>query len=116
VKLDPSWRDTIMQGLHLAASAPGGTSTDVFKGWPQSRYPIYGKTGTAQRVGRPNDQSWYVAYSYDTSRPNGRPIVIACTVEDAGFGAEAAAPAVRLMLSKWFNVKAKFVRGTSQTR
>jgi penicillin-binding protein 2 len=115
VKMDPAWRDAIMQGLHAAASAPGGTSTDVFKDWPQNRYPVYGKTGTAQRAGRPNDQSWYVAYAHDTSRPNGRPIVIACTIEDAGWGATAAAPAVRLMLSKWFNVKAKLVRGSSHS-
>jgi penicillin-binding protein 2 len=115
VKIDPVWRDTIMQGLHLAASASGGTSADVFKGWPQSRYPVFGKTGTAQRAGHANDQSWYVAYSYDKTRPSHRPIVIACTIEDAGFGAEAAAPAVRLMLSKWFNVHAQLVRGSSHT-
>jgi penicillin-binding protein 2 len=115
-KLDPTWQQNIMEGLRLAASAPGGTSYDVFKDWPHSRYPIYGKTGTAERAGRPDDQSWYVAYSHDVTRANGHPIVIAATIEDGGFGAEAAAPAVRLMLSKWFNVKAKLVRGTSHTR
>jgi penicillin-binding protein 2 len=116
VKIDPSWRAAILQGLHLAASAKGGTSADVFAGWPQDRYPVFGKTGTAQRPGRPNDQSWYVAYAYDKTRPDGNPIVIACTIEDGGFGAAAAAPAVRLMLSKWFNVKAQFVRGSSTTQ
>jgi penicillin-binding protein 2 len=113
--IEPSWRDTIMEGLRLAAGAPGGTSYDVFKDWPHDRYPIYGKTGTAERPGHA-DQSWYVAYAYDQTRPDRHPIVIAATIEDSGFGAEYAAPAVRLMLSKWFNVKAKLIRGTSHTR
>ncbi|QEC49686.1 hypothetical protein FSW04_20295 [Baekduia soli] len=116
VKIDPAWRSAIMEGLRRAASDPGGTSADVFKDWPKQQFPIYGKTGTAQRTGRPNDQSWYVAYSYDASAPDRNPIVIACTVEDGGFGAVAAAPAVRLMLSKWFQIKPKLVRGSSATR
>jgi hypothetical protein len=39
------------------------------------------------------------------------------TVEQGGFGAEAAAPAARLILAKLFNVKGKqqFVRGKSRT-
>lgn len=113
--IDPMWRDTIMEGLRLAAGAPGGTSYDVFKDWPHDRFPVFGKTGTAERPGHA-DQSWYVAYSYDATRPDRHPIVIAATIEDSGFGAEFAAPAVRLMLSKWFNVKAKLIRGTSHTR
>ena len=116
IKIDPAWRSAIMEGLRRAASDPGGTSADVFKDWPKDKFPIYGKTGTAQRTGRPNDQSWYVAYSYDASAPNRNPIVIACTVEDGGFGAAAAAPAVRLMLSKFFQIKPKLVRGSSVTR
>jgi penicillin-binding protein 2 len=116
VAIDPAWRQTILDGLHKAASASGGTSADVFKDWPQNRYPVFGKTGTAQRPGRPNDQSWYVAYAYDATRPDRNPIVIACTVEDGGWGAAAAAPAVRLMLSKWFRVQPKLVRGGSATR
>jgi cell division protein FtsI/penicillin-binding protein 2 len=45
-----------------------------------------------------------------------RPIVVAVTVEEGGFGAEAAAPATRLILSQWFGVEKKFVRGSSTTR
>jgi penicillin-binding protein 2 len=113
VKIDPAYRQAIMDGLHAAASQPGGTSFDVFAGWDQNRFPIFGKTGTAQRNGQ-EDQSWYVAYAYDGS-PDHKPIVVAVTVEKGGFGAEAAAPAARLMLSKWFGVKAKFVAGSSRT-
>ena len=36
-------------GCALAASEPGGTSADVFAGWPHGRFPVFGKTGTAER-------------------------------------------------------------------
>jgi penicillin-binding protein 2 len=100
-------RAAIMEGLHLAASAAGGTSADVFAGFPHT---VYGKTGTAQHLGS-DDQSWYVCYAPDPSRP----IVVAVTIEKGGFGAEAAAPAARLILSQWFNVAKKLVAGHSRT-
>jgi penicillin-binding protein 2 len=114
VDINPTYRQAIMDGLRLAAGAPGGTSYDVWQGWNQSRFPIYGKTGTAERPPHP-DQSWYVAYSYDGT-PQSRPIVVAVTLEGGGFGAEAAAPAARLIISKWFGQKGKFVIGHSATR
>jgi len=114
VSINPAYQQAIMDGLHAAASEAGGTSVDVFSGWDQNRFPIFGKTGTAERNGQ-EDQSWYVAYSYDGT-PTHKPIVLAVTVEKGGFGAEAAAPAARLMLSKWFGVKSKFVIGHSATR
>jgi penicillin-binding protein 2 len=116
VTIKPEWRAAIMEGLRQAANEDGGTSKQVFdQGWPRSRFPIYGKTGTAERHPQ-RDQSWYVAYSYDAQHPDEKPIVVVCTIEQAGFGAEAAAPAARLILSKWFNVQAKVVRGTSTDR
>jgi penicillin-binding protein 2 len=113
VDINQTYQQAIMTGLRLAAGAPGGTSYDVWQGWDQNRFPIYGKTGTAQRNGQ-QDQSWYVCYSYDGT-PAHRPIVIAVTIEKGGFGAEAAAPAARLMMSRWFGQKAKFVAGSSHT-
>jgi penicillin-binding protein 2 len=100
-----------MQGLHAAASAPGGTSADVWQGWPQSRLPVFGKTGTAQRPGQA-DQSWYVCYIPSRTRP----LVLAVTIERGGWGAKAAAPAARLIMSKWFGVAPKLVAGKSRTR
>jgi penicillin-binding protein 2 len=114
VDIDPAYRQAIMDGLHAAASQPGGTSFDVWSGWDQNRFPIFGKTGTAERPPHP-DQSWYVAYAYDGT-PNNKPIVVAVTLEGGGFGAEAAAPAARLIISKWFGVKGKYVAGSSHTR
>jgi penicillin-binding protein 2 len=108
IHLDPSNRQAILDGLHAAASQPGGTSADVFAGFP---HQVDGKTGTAERPGQA-DQSWYVAYAPDPVKP----IVVAVTVEQGGFGAEAAAPATRLILSQWFGAQKKFVAGTSTTR
>ncbi len=45
-----------------------------------------------------------------------RPIVVAATVESGGFGAEAAAPAVRLILSQWYGVEKEIISGSSRTR
>ena len=71
----------------------------MWTGWDQSAHPVYGKTGTAQHEGQ-EDQSWYMCYVGDPQRP----IVIAVTVEQGGFGAETAAPIARLMASQWFGV------------
>jgi penicillin-binding protein 2 len=110
IKLDPHARQVVMDGLRQAASAEGGTSADVFKGWPK-RYPVYGKTGTAERGPNP-DQAWYACFVNDRERP----IVVVVTIEKGGFGAETAAPAARLILSQWFGVKDKaFHAGTSDT-
>src|SRR5213078_433052 len=117
IQLDPGNRQAILDGLHLAASAPGGTSADVWAGFPQDRLPVFGKTGTAQTFdhGIEFDQSWYVCWIKDVSRPNDPGIVVAVTVEKGGFGAEAAAPAARLIASHWFGVRGKIVSGKSRT-
>jgi len=97
VEIEPQWRTTIMQGLRDAAMAPSGTSYNVFGGYPVE---IAGKTGTAERgVGRA-DQSWYVAVApYDDPK-----YVVAVTIEGGGFGADAAAPATREILTELLRV------------
>jgi penicillin-binding protein 2 len=110
VHIDEAARQVVADGLHAAASEPGGTSADVFAGWPQDRYPVYGKTGTAER-GIKQDQSWYVAYVPDPKRP----IVVAVTVEEGGFGAETAAPIARLILSQYYGVEKKIVQGSDKS-
>jgi penicillin-binding protein 2 len=100
----------VMEGIHDAASQPGGTSFEVWSGWDQAQHPVYGKTGTAQHAGK-EDQSWYMCYVGDPQRP----IVIAVTVEQGGFGAETAAPIARLMASQWFGKPKRFVAGSSKT-
>lgn len=110
VRLNYNDLGLVMQGIHEAASAPGGTSAAVWAGWNQAQHPVYGKTGTAQHTGK-EDQSWYMCYIADPARP----VVIAVTVEQGGFGAETAAPIARLIASKWFNQPEKFVAGSSKT-
>ncbi|MGZ8633171.1 MAG: penicillin-binding transpeptidase domain-containing protein [Solirubrobacteraceae bacterium] len=109
VTIDPAVRQVILDGLHDATIH--GTSADVWKGWNQSRYPVFGKTGTAQRLNRPNDQSWYVCFVNDPQHP----IVVAVTIEDGGFGADAAAPVARTIVSKWFHQPIKYLAGKSKT-
>ncbi|MGD1050040.1 MAG: penicillin-binding transpeptidase domain-containing protein [Solirubrobacteraceae bacterium] len=101
VPINPVYQALVMTGLHGAAQSPSGTSYPTFGNFPLA---VYGKTGTAVHAGEA-DQSWYVAYVPDPKRP----IVIAFTVEQGGFGAAAAAPAVRLMLSEWFGLPEKWV-------
>jgi penicillin-binding protein 2 len=110
VKLDPRYRQVVLDGLRGATTDPKGTSTDVFKGFPK-QYTVYGKTGTAERYPNP-DQAWYACFVKDRNRP----IVVIVTVEKGGFGAETAAPAARLILSQWFDVKDRtFHAGASAT-
>jgi penicillin-binding protein 2 len=110
VHLNDTDVNLVMQGIHEAASQPGGTSADVWAGWNQSQHPVYGKTGTAEHAGK-EDQSWYMCYLPDAKRP----IVLAVTVEQGGFGAETAAPIARLLAAQWFGQAKKFVSGTSHT-
>jgi len=97
VDIDPNDLAAVRNGLHLAASTPDGTSGDVFANWNHGALPIYGKTGTAERKPK-QDQSWYVAYVPDPKRP----IVVAVTVEEGGFGAAVAAPIACRMLARWY--------------
>ncbi len=108
VKLDPSNVNLVMEGIHDATSESGGTSADVWSGWNQAKYPVYGKTGTAERPPYV-EQAWYMCILPDA----GRPIVIAVTVEQGGFGDQAAAPVARLIASKWFNQPLKLMSGSN---
>ncbi|HET9163632.1 MAG TPA: penicillin-binding protein 2 [Solirubrobacterales bacterium] len=94
VHMNPTYRAVILEGLHDAAQNGAGTSFAVFGNFP---IPVAGKTGTAERVGHA-DQSWYgVLAPY----PNPR-IVTFVTMEEGGFGVEAAAPAARRILEAYF--------------
>jgi penicillin-binding protein 2 len=93
--INPSYRSAIMQGIHEAAQSPGGTSYPVFGNFP---IPMAGKTGTAQRPGY-QDQSWYVCMA---PYPNPK-IVVAATIEQGGFGVQAAAPVARQILTAYYD-------------
>ena len=101
IKIDPAYRTAIMEGLHRAAQGSQGTSFSVFGGFPVE---VAGKTGTAQRP--PHlDQSWYAVLA---PYPNPR-IVTVVTMEEGGFGVEAAAPAALKILEAYFGKHASEV-------
>ncbi|HTT96046.1 MAG TPA: penicillin-binding protein 2 [Solirubrobacterales bacterium] len=95
VKIDPGYRQLIMEGLHDVTSGPGGTATSVFKEFP---IPIAGKTGTAERGFPHANQAWFISLA-----PYPNPdIVTVVTIEEGGFGAETAAPANKQILEAYF--------------
>jgi penicillin-binding protein 2 len=93
--INPSYRSAIMEGIHNAAQESDGTSYPVFGNFP---IPMAGKTGTAQRTGQA-DQSWYVCLA---PYPNPK-IVVAATIEQGGFGVQAAAPVARQILTAYYD-------------
>lgn len=93
LKLTPQYRQAILDGLRGAASAPGGTSTSVFKDFP---WAIAGKTGTAEKGSFRKDQSWYAALApYPEMK-----YVVVVTAEHGGFGADTAAPQAKKILAE----------------
>jgi penicillin-binding protein 2 len=100
LNIKPEYRQAILDGIHMAAESPGGTSYAIFRNFPVQ---IAGKTGTAQTgPGRP-DQSWYAALA---PFPNPRYVVVV-TSEAGGFGAATAAPAACKILSTLLGVLKK---------
>ena len=104
VHIDPTHRAEILEGLHDAAQNGGGTSFDVFGGFP---IEVAGKTGTAQRPPYA-DQSWYAVLA---PYPDPK-IVTVVTMEEGGFGVEAAAPAAKTILEAYF---AKQLQGNGES-
>jgi len=96
--IKPSNAQAVLDGLHAAAMEPTGTSYPIFGGFPVD---IAGKTGTAERGEGVEDQSWYAALA-----PYPDPeVVVVATIERGGFGADSAAPAVKEILTDYFDVK-----------
>jgi penicillin-binding protein 2 len=94
-KLDipPEVRDPIMQGLTGVVTDGRGTATGAFAGFPFNTFPVAGKTGTAQ-AGNKQDTSLFVAFG-PTFDPQ---YAVGVVMEEAGFGASAAAPVARRIL------------------
>lgn len=95
VDISPQNRRVILDGMRAAASQPGGTTAQVFGGFP---IPVAGKTGTAQVGAGNKDQGWYAALA---PYPNPR-YVIAVTIEHGGMGQDSAAPAARSIIGALF--------------
>jgi penicillin-binding protein 2 len=106
--LQPAHVEFVLRALHGVTQE--GTSTRVFAGAP---YKSGGKTGTAQAVGvkqnekynaakleeHQRDHSLYIAFA-PLEAPT---IALAVVVENAGFGAQAAAPIARRVFDYWLS-------------
>ncbi len=89
----------IEQGLKEVIG-DGGTASSAFQGFPTDKYPIAGKTGTAQKP--PYDNSGVFACYAPADKPQ---IVIVVFVEQGGSGSGGAAPIARRILEAFFHLQ-----------
>jgi penicillin-binding protein 2 len=88
--LPASIREPVVAGFEGAVSAERGTAAPAFAGFPLDRFPIAGKTGTAQ-VPPKQDTALFAAFG----PVNDPRYAVTVVMEEAGFGAAAAAPVAR---------------------
>lgn len=109
LNLDPTVRNAMLAGFQGAVSQPKGTAYAAFQGFPLNQFPIAGKTGTAQVRGK-GDTSLFAAIF----AANGRQYVALAVVEQAGFGAQTAAPIVRRVIESMTGQQAAAVQVVQQ--
>lgn len=103
--LDANEMAVLRQGLEDVITGPNGTAGSAFAGFPLDKYPVAGKTGTAQIGALDSGQNyaWFVSYA-----PSDNPrYVIAAYIHKAGHGGESAAPVVRQIYEGIFGVDAE---------
>ncbi len=97
LQLSPTIRSVVQQGL-TEVIGDGGTASSAFQGFPLDKYPIAGKTGTAQKP--PYDNSGVFACYAPANKPE---IVVVVFVEQGGSGS-LTAPIARKVLEAYFNL------------
>jgi penicillin-binding protein 2 len=86
-------------GQGLASVVAGGTASSAFAGFPLDRFPVAGKTGTADLPPQA-PFAWFASYA-----PAGDPrYVVVVMVEQGGHGGESAAPVARAIYQKLFGL------------
>jgi penicillin-binding protein 2 len=93
VPLPASSQGPILQGLVGAVRDPGGTATGTFQGFPFGTLSVAGKTGTASATNR-EPAAWFACFA----PANGSHYAMAVTIDQAGYGAAAAAPVAKQAL------------------
>ncbi len=92
--IDQKYLELVQRGMYDVCNTPGGTATAV----KIDGIAVCGKTGTAQNP-HGKDHSWFVCYA-----PAENPTIAMCVLaENAGFGAERAAPIARDILNGYFH-------------
>ena len=101
VEMTPEQNKLVLDGMYSVVNA-GGTATRISMG---SRFPIAGKTGTAQVAelgkdrGRLKDHAWFIGFA-----PAYNPeIAVVAIIENVGFGGTYAAPAVKGVFEGYLN-------------
>ena len=101
--LDAAELGVIRQGLIDVVSGDSGTATTAFAGFPTDRYPIAGKTGTAQIGEGDLNRAWFLSYA-PAEAPR---YVVSVYLEKAGHGGESAAPVARQIYEGLFGLDKK---------
>jgi penicillin-binding protein 2 len=103
--LDATELEVIQQGLRNVTAGDQGTAASAFAGFPLGRYPVAGKTGSAQ-IGESEldiNRAWFAAYA-----PADDPqYVVAVYINRAGHGGESAAPVARQIFEGLFGIDRK---------
>jgi penicillin-binding protein 2 len=98
--LDAAEIAVIHGGLVDVISGSQGTAVSAFSGFPTTRFPLAGKTGTAEIGETDFNDAWFVSYG-----PADDPeYVVAVMVQDAGHGGESAAPIARQIWEAIFGI------------
>ena len=93
VAFDPATWDQMLQGFEAVVADPHGTAYNAFQGFRLDLIPVAGKTGTAQVAGK-SDTSVFASF-FPANDPQ---YVVVAFVEQAGHGADVAAPIVRRVI------------------
>jgi penicillin-binding protein 2 len=100
LQLDATELGVIQEGLVDVVSGANGTANYAFSGFPTDRYPIAGKTGTAQIGESDLNYAWFASYA-----PADDPqYLIVAYLERAGHGGESAAPVARQIYEGIFGI------------
>ncbi|MBC7795553.1 MAG: penicillin-binding protein 2 [Pyrinomonadaceae bacterium] len=112
IPITPEQNKLILDGMWGVVNN-GGTAARV----KMTEWEIAGKTGTAQvvglgkDVGKLKDHSWFVSFA-PASKPE---IAVICLIENAGFGAQHAAPAVKGVYETYLRKKGIIVESDATT-
>jgi penicillin-binding protein 2 len=87
-------------GLEQVVMGERGTAVTPFDGFPLDRFPIAGKTGTAEAGSSQIPYSWFASYA----PANDPQYVVVVLVEEGGGGSQTAAPIVRRIYDAIFEL------------
>lgn len=96
VPLPPSTYDAMLTGFEGAVQSTDGTAAADFTGFNFNTWDLAGKTGTADVAAGSTKQptAWFVAFGGPKNDPSER-YTVAVEIDQAGYGASAAAPVAR---------------------